>query len=99
LWVLEYEDDLDADFLAIYGIDLESASITGPRFFKLATRLPAFEGVFKTRLDNMRVKQEEASKPMSPAEYIRKRKAEDPNFKAPLSAVEMDVMQELIEME
>jgi hypothetical protein len=31
-WVLGYEADLDADFLAIYGIDLETYPITGPRY-------------------------------------------------------------------
>jgi hypothetical protein len=45
LWVLDHIDDLDADFLAIYGIDLEHDQISARRYFALAYRLTAYSGV------------------------------------------------------
>jgi hypothetical protein len=45
---------LDADFLAIYRIDLEEDDITGPRFFALAHRLPAYSGVMAARIEAQR---------------------------------------------
>ncbi|MDH6448175.1 hypothetical protein M2155_000583 [Streptomyces sp. SAI-119] len=38
-------DDIDADFLAIYGIDLEQADVSARRYFALAYRLTAYQGV------------------------------------------------------
>ena len=54
LWVLDHEGDLDADFLAIYGIDLEQADVSGPRYFALAHRLPAYQGVMAARVEDER---------------------------------------------
>jgi len=51
LWVLDHLEDLDADFLAIYGIDLEQVEISGPRYFHLAHRLTAYQGVMAARVD------------------------------------------------
>jgi hypothetical protein len=49
--VLDHLDDLHADFLAIWGIDLHrDTTLTGPEFFELATRTFAFEGVMAARL-------------------------------------------------
>jgi hypothetical protein len=45
LWVLDHLDDLDADFLAVYGIDLERDEISARRYFALAYRLTAYTGV------------------------------------------------------
>ncbi|MDX2697256.1 hypothetical protein, partial [Streptomyces ipomoeae] len=45
LWVLDHTDDIDADFLAIYGIDLERDEISARRYFALAYRLTAYTGV------------------------------------------------------
>lgn len=51
MWVLEYWDDIDADFLRFYGIDLTKAgAVEPPRFFRLAYRLPAYEGVLSSRI-------------------------------------------------
>lgn len=50
-WVLDYLDDLDADFLAIYGIDLDHAEISARRYFALAHRLPAYQGVMAARIE------------------------------------------------
>ncbi|MFF4346813.1 hypothetical protein [Streptomyces sp. NPDC001530] len=51
MWVLDHEDDLDADFLAIYGIDLREQEVDGPRYFALAHRLTAYQGVMAARVD------------------------------------------------
>lgn len=50
----DYERDLDADFLALYGIDLEEDNVSGPRYFALAHRLPAYQGVMAARFENER---------------------------------------------
>ncbi|MYS15165.1 hypothetical protein [Streptomyces sp. SID4982] len=54
MWVLDHEDDLDADFLAIYGIDLLEQEVPGPRYFALAHRLTAYQGVMAARVDEER---------------------------------------------
>lgn len=53
-WVLSHWDDLDADFLAIYGIDLEDCDLSGPRFFARAHRLSAYTGVMQARVEEGR---------------------------------------------
>ncbi len=52
MWVLEYENDLDADFLVFYNIDLAEEDIPGPRFFALAHRVTAYGGVMAARVEN-----------------------------------------------
>jgi hypothetical protein len=42
---------LDADFLAIYGLDLEHVEISARRYFALAYRLTAYMGVMAARAD------------------------------------------------
>lgn len=42
---------MDADFLAIYAIDLEEDTISAARYFGLAHRLPAYEGVMAARVE------------------------------------------------
>lgn len=54
MWVLGHEADLDADFLAIYRIDLEQVEISGPRYFALAHRLTAYHGVMAARAETER---------------------------------------------
>lgn len=49
LWVLDHQADLDADFLAIYGIDLDTYPMRGDRYMRLAYRLPAYQGVMAGR--------------------------------------------------
>jgi hypothetical protein len=51
VWVLDHQADIDADFLAIYGIDLYEQEIDGPRYFALAHRLTAFQGVMAARVE------------------------------------------------
>lgn len=58
LWVLDHLDDLDADFLAVYGIDLEQADVSARRYFALAQRLPAYQGVMAARYEEEREQQD-----------------------------------------
>lgn len=58
LWVLDHLDDLDADFLACYGIDLHDCDLAGPRFFALAHRVLAFGGVMSARAETEREEQD-----------------------------------------
>jgi hypothetical protein len=51
MWVLDHVDDLDADFLAIYHIDLDRDEITAARYFALAHRLTAYTGVMAARAE------------------------------------------------
>ena len=60
-WVLDHLDDLDADFLAIYGIDLEQADVSAPRYFALAHRLTAYTGVMAARAEAERENQQPSS--------------------------------------
>ncbi len=57
LWVLDHLDDLDADFLAVYHIDLLEQEISSRRYFALAQRLPAYTGVMAARLEAEREQQ------------------------------------------
>lgn len=60
VWVLDYEDDIDADFLRFYGIDLTKVdAVDSARYMKLAIRLPAYGGVMAVRVEQA---QEEAKK-------------------------------------
>jgi hypothetical protein len=63
MWVLDHQEDLDADFLAIYGIDLEQADVSGPRYFALAYRLTAYQGVMQARTDEAHDQQPSRSTP------------------------------------
>jgi hypothetical protein len=51
VWTLDHLADLDADFLAIYGIDLDEHEISAPRYFALAHRLTAYQGVMAARVE------------------------------------------------
>ena len=51
MWVLDHQRDLDADFLACYGIDLETEPVSGPRYLALAHRVSAYGGVMSSRRD------------------------------------------------
>ncbi|MFF7130402.1 hypothetical protein [Streptomyces sp. NPDC008240] len=61
MWVLNHQADIDADFLAIYGIDLCEQEVDGPRYFALAYRLTAYQGVLAARADEEREERPAAS--------------------------------------
>jgi hypothetical protein len=52
-WVLDYADDLDSDFRVFYrkSWDEMVATETGPRFFALAYRTGAYQGVMAARYE------------------------------------------------
>ncbi|MER5750617.1 hypothetical protein [Streptomyces sp. NPDC002088] len=54
MWILDHVEDLDADFLAIYHLDLEHVEISSRRYFALAHRLPAYQGVMAARIEEER---------------------------------------------
>ncbi|HEY9353686.1 MAG TPA: hypothetical protein VIP28_10560 [Nocardioides sp.] len=60
IWVLDHEDDIDADFLAIYHLDLHEQEVTGPRYFALTHRLTAYQGVMAARAEEERERREPA---------------------------------------
>ena len=59
--VLDHLDDIDADFLAIYGIDLEQVDVPARRYFALVYRLTAYQGVMTARVDEARDEQQAPS--------------------------------------
>jgi len=63
LWVLDHLEDLDADFLAIYGIDLLEQEISAHRYFALAQRLTAYTGVMAARVEEEREEQQSSRTP------------------------------------
>ena len=50
-WIDDHYDDLDADFLAVYGIDLDRTVVGAKRFLARAVRLPAYRSVVAARMD------------------------------------------------
>lgn len=58
MWVLDHLDDLDADFLAIYHLDLDHDDIPARRYFVLAQRLTAYTGVMAARAEAEREDQQ-----------------------------------------
>lgn len=62
-WTLDHQDDIDADFLAIYGIDLLEQEVGGPRYFALAYRLAAYQGVMQARVEEERENSEPSRTP------------------------------------
>lgn len=61
MWVLGYLNDLESDFSAFHRVD-DIYEMDGPRFFRLAVRLPAYDGVMRARLANER-EDEEPTRP------------------------------------
>lgn len=61
MWVLDHQDDLDADFLAVYGLDLEQVDISARRYFALAYRLTAYTGVMAARAEEEHDERPQAS--------------------------------------
>lgn len=49
-WVLDYLDDIESDLSAVHRVD-DMWQMDGPRFFRLAHRLPAYRGVMRMRAE------------------------------------------------
>jgi hypothetical protein len=89
MWVLDHEADIDADFLAIYGLDLEHVEITGPRYFALAYRLTAYQGVMAARADEAR----ESSPPVNRTTPTRTSSTAEPTRHGGGEAAEVSLTQ------
>jgi hypothetical protein len=61
--VLDYLDDLDADFRVFYRVD-DIEQLSGPQFFALAVRVSAYQGVMAARI----AEQQDDSSPSSGGE-------------------------------
>lgn len=51
-WVLDYLDDLESDFSVLHRVD-DMYGIPGPRFLRLAVRLPAYDGLMRARAESL----------------------------------------------
>lgn len=49
MWVLDHLEDLEADFLRFFRV-VDISTLDGPRFFRLAARTFAYDGVMSARL-------------------------------------------------
>lgn len=49
MWVVDYLDDLESDFSVFHRVD-DLHALDGPRFFRLALRIFAYDGVLAARL-------------------------------------------------
>ncbi len=56
MWVLDYVNDLESDFSVFHRVD-DIFEMDGPRFFRLAVRLPAYAGVMAARVANLHEEQ------------------------------------------
>lgn len=67
-WIVDHRADLDADFLAIYGIDLETRVMDAKRFLALANRTPAYDGAMAAVVAAEQQKEQPAQTGSSPDE-------------------------------
>jgi hypothetical protein len=49
MWVLDHLDDLESDFSVFHRVD-DMYAMPAPRFFRLAERIAAYEGVMTARI-------------------------------------------------
>lgn len=68
LWVLRYEDDIYADMLHLFGVDIDSTDISSARFFSLCYRIRLYGE--STALNNTLALEEEKDKP-APKEEVK----------------------------
>ena len=47
-WIVDFLDDIESDFSVFHRVD-DVWSLPGPRFFRLAWRLAAYQGVMQAR--------------------------------------------------
>ncbi|GAA1281547.1 hypothetical protein [Saccharothrix xinjiangensis] len=73
-WVADHLDDLQADFLHIWGIDLDVEAPPGWRFFAMARRTFAYSGVMAARL----AEEDRRTAPAPPAARAPARPASGP---------------------
>lgn len=64
-WVTEHLGDLEADFMAFYGVD-DMLALDGPRWLRLATRTVAYQGVMLARAQSLMDAESQGSAPVGP---------------------------------
>jgi hypothetical protein len=64
LWIPAYLADIESDMSAVHRID-DIWSMPSARFFRLAHRLPAYQGVMRERVLALAREQEETPRPAS----------------------------------
>lgn len=67
-WVIQYEDDVNADMLHVFGVDMYSYEYGSARLFGLFYRLMVYSG--ETSLKYALAQEEEATKP-KPKEELK----------------------------
>lgn len=69
LWILEYTDEIEADFIVFYRVvDIEREPwLDGPRFLRLANQLPLYEGAVRQKMTVEAQKQQISESGGSPA--------------------------------
>ncbi|MFE9391711.1 hypothetical protein [Streptomyces sp. NPDC006784] len=63
----DHQDDIDADWLAIYGIDLDAQHVPARRFIALTDRLPAYQSAIAARIAAEQQDQQQEQAPASAA--------------------------------
>ena len=56
-WILKHIQDIESDLSAIHGID-DMWSMDGPRFFRFAWRLPAYQGAMRARAERQAMEEQ-----------------------------------------
>lgn len=51
MWTVNHLADIESDFSVFHRVD-DPLSLSGPRFFRMAHRLPAYSGVLAARVAN-----------------------------------------------
>ena len=64
-WVVDYLPDLEADFLAHYGVR-DMLALTGPQWLRLAARTVAYAGVMQARAQSLLDAEDAAAPPAGP---------------------------------
>jgi hypothetical protein len=50
MWVVDHLEDIESDFAVLHRVD-DPLSLPGPEFFRKASRLPAYRGVMRARVE------------------------------------------------
>lgn len=65
MWVVDHLDDLESDFSAIHHVP-DMLALPGPKFFRLASRMVAYRGVMRARVQAEQDDQGGSSAPARP---------------------------------
>lgn len=65
MWVLDHLDDLESDFSVFHRVE-DIHSLDGPRFFRFALRIFAYDGVMSARLAELEADNTPSTAPTGP---------------------------------